>query len=72
MYRIVNHIYILTTVVSQNKNNIVTSYLNWRGLKGIISSVISSFLPVGHTKFVYDWEFGLFKQNVRVEKATSL
>lgn len=49
--------------VSQNKNNIMIGYLEWRVLKGFNDSITLSFLPVGHTKFSCDWAFGLLKKN---------
>lgn len=50
--------------VAQNKNNILMSYLNWRIQKKLNHSIHISFLPVGHTKFLCDWAFGLFKKKV--------
>lgn len=44
----------------------------WRVINNINESIALSFLTVGHTKFACDWAFGLLKQKVRVEKASSL
>ena len=46
----------------QNKNRYMMYYLMWRVLTGQYKEVTISFLPVGHTKFVPDWCFGLLKQ----------
>ena len=41
------------------------SYFMWRVLTGLHEEIKISFLPVGHTKFVPDWCFGLFKRHYR-------
>ena len=38
------------------------AYLLWRVMTGLSKEVTISFLLVGHTKFVPDWGFGLFKR----------
>ena len=48
----------------QNKNRYMMYYyyLMWRVLTGQHKEMTVSFLPVGDTKFVPDWCFGLLKQ----------
>ena len=46
----------------QNKNRYMMYYLAWRVLADLHDEITMSFLPVGHTKFVPDWCFGLAKQ----------
>ena len=52
----------------QNKNRFVMQYLCWRVMAGLYRSITVSFLIVGHTKFLPDWCFGLFKQAFRRTK----
>ena len=49
----------------QNKNQFVMQYLARRVLVGLNELIMLSFLIVGHTKFLPDWYFGLFKQAYR-------
>ena len=46
----------------QNKDRFLMSYFMYRILTGLHQEIKVSFLPVGHTKFVPDWCFGLLKQ----------
>ena len=41
-------------------------------MTGLHHSITYSFLPVGHTKFLPDWCFGLMKQRYRRTKVDSL
>ena len=56
----------------QNKNNAMMYYLAWRVMTGLHKNVTLSFLVVGHTKFLPDWYFGLFKKRLRVTKVGTL
>ena len=56
----------------QNKNRYMMSYLMWRVITGLHREITISFLPVGHTKFVPDWCFGLAKQCFRRTKVGNL
>ena len=56
----------------QNKNRYVMAYLMWRVLTGLHEEITISFLLVGHTKFVPDWCFGLFKRLFKRTKVGSL
>ena len=58
--------------VGQNKNRFMMFYLMWRILTGLHKEITISFLLVGHTKFVPDWCFGLFKQQYRRSKVGSI
>ncbi len=57
---------------SQNKNNYMLHYLARRVMTGLHTQITLSFLVVGHTKFVPDWCFGLFKRLYRRTKLGSL
>ena len=56
----------------QNNNNYVLWYLLWRAITKRHSTIILSFLVVGHTKFAPDWCFGLFKRLFRRTRVGSL
>ena len=47
-------------------------YLFWRVMVGLNKKITVSFLIVGHTKFLPDWCFGLFKQAFRRTKVRCL
>lgn len=53
----------------QNKNFTMLSYLNYRILKNLNTTIELHFMPPGHTKFSCDWAFGLFKQKFRRSRA---
>ena len=50
---------------SQNKNRFMMYYLMWRVLTSLHEEIHIPFLQLGHTKFVRNWCFGLFKQLFR-------
>ena len=49
---------------AENNNRYMMSYLMLCVLTGLHNKIMISFLPVRHTKFVFDWWFGLFKQHL--------
>ena len=49
----------------QNKNLFLMSYFMWRVLVGLNKEIKLPFLSVGHTKFLPNWCFELFKQQFR-------
>ena len=51
--------------VGQNKNSATVQYLVWRVMTGRHESIELSFMLVGHTKFLPDRFFGLFKKAFR-------
>jgi len=56
----------------QNKNRFLMCYLMWRVLTGLHTEIKIIFLPVGHTKYLPDWCFGLFKQQYRKTRMSCL
>ena len=49
----------------QNKNRYLMYYLTWRVLIGFHDEIIIFLLPIGHTKVLPDWCFGLLKRLLR-------
>ena len=67
------HVYLhADNCTGQNKNNCMIHYLIWRTMSGQHTNITLSFLPVGHTKFAFDWCFGLLKRQYRRTKVGSL
>ena len=67
------HLYLhADNCTGQNKNNTMMSYLAWRVMTGLHSSITLSFLVAGHTKFSPDWCFGLIKQLYRKTRVDCL
>ncbi|XP_067949763.1 uncharacterized protein [Watersipora subatra] len=56
----------------QDKNNFMLMYLAWRVARGLNANVELNFMIAGHTKFVPDLFFGLFKRRYRREFVSSL
>lgn len=56
----------------QNKNNYFLWYYAWRTIKKLHSTILSSYLLPGHTKFAPDWCFGLSKQAISKDFVSSL
>lgn len=52
--------------VGQNKNNVMLSYLQWRLVRGLNTTILLNFLLTGHTKFAPDRFFGIFKAKYAV------
>ena len=49
----------------QYKNRFLMFYMMYRILAGLHDDRVVSFLPVGHTKFLPDWCFGLLKRHFK-------
>lgn len=58
--------------VGQNKNNILIGYLARRVANDKNKKIVLSFMPVGHTKFLCDWAFGLLKRKFRITYISSI
>ena len=55
-------------VDNQKKNNCMMQYLIWQVLTNRHTSIILSFLVVGHTKFSPDWCLGCLNNDIEERK----